>query len=145
MEVFSSLSQLLAPYVIWLGWISLAMFVLSLLLVPALLSRIPPDYFVRQTFDHQSSTKIAGIHYSLLWVGRNLLGTVLILAGVLMLILPGQGLLTIFLGLFVADFPGKKRLERRLVSVPAIHRSINWIREKRGVEELALPPALKRP
>ena len=145
MEVFSTVSQPLVPYLLWLGWISLAMFALSLLMVPALLIRIPADYFASQQFEHQSSTKIAGVHYSFLWVGRNLLGTVLLLAGVLMLILPGQGLLTIFLGLFVADFPGKKRLERKLVAVPAIHRSINWIREKKGVEPLALPPVVSHP
>lgn len=140
MEVLSRLSDLFAPYLIWLGWISLAMFLLSLALVPLLLTRIPADYFVSHGNPDQSSTKIAGIHYSLVWVGRNMLGAVLIVAGILMLILPGQGLLTIFLGLFVADFPGKKKLEKQLVSVPAIHQSINWIREKRGVEHLALPP-----
>lgn len=140
MEVLSRLSELFTPYLIWLGWISLAMFLLSLALVPLLLTRIPADYFVSHGNPDQSSTKIAGIHYPLVWVGRNMLGAVLIAAGILMLILPGQGLLTIFLGLFVADFPGKKKFEKQLVSVPAVRQTINWIREKRGVEHLALPP-----
>ncbi len=140
MQVISAILEMLTPYLVWLGWASLLMFLLSLAIVPMLLIRIPADYFIRHRDSDNQSNKIAGFHYSLLWVGRNTLGLLLIVAGLLMLILPGQGLLTIFLGLFVSDFPGKKGLEKQLVSIPAIHTSINWIREKKGVEHLALPP-----
>ncbi len=56
-----------------------------------------------------------------------------------MLILPGQGLLTIILGVFVADFPGKWTLERKLVTNQNVFNAINWIRNKRGVEHLVFP------
>ena len=140
MDGISQFLEFLTPYLVWMGWASLLMFLASLAVVPMLLTRIPADYFVRQANIDNQSNKIAGFHYSLLWVGRNVLGFVLLVAGVLMLVLPGQGLLTIFLGLFVSDFPGKTALEKQLVSIPAIHTSINWIREKKGVEHLALPP-----
>ena len=56
-----------------------------------------------------------------------------------MLILPGQGLLTIVIGIFVADFPGKQTLERRLVANNKVFRAINWIRAKKGVAALSYP------
>ncbi|MEM7255772.1 MAG: PGPGW domain-containing protein [Pseudomonadota bacterium] len=131
--------QWLTPYMVWLGWASAGLFLLSLVLVPVLLARIPTDYFSRTPQPRIASTKIERIHYSSIWVLRNVIAAVLVLAGVIMLVLPGQGLLTIFLGLVTADFPGKKRLELRLVSHPPIYASINWIRKKKGADRLLLP------
>ena len=76
-----------------------------------------------------------------MWVFRNLVALVLLLAGVAMLLLPGQGLLTIVLGIFIADFPGKRGVERRLVANRKVFDAINWVREKKGVEKLAYPDA----
>jgi len=75
------------------------------------------------------------------WIFRNLAALVLLLAGVAMLLLPGQGLLTIVLGIFIADFPGKRNLERRLVANRKVFDAINWVRDKKGVEKLAHPDA----
>ena len=47
-----------------------------------------------------------------------------------MLVLPGQGLLTIVTGFLFVDYPGKFKLERKMVSYPAILNSLNWIRSK---------------
>ena len=55
-------------------------------------------------------------------------GILLILAGIVMLVIPGQGLLTIFLGVFLMDFSGKYHLERRLIQQKQVRESINWIR-----------------
>lgn len=51
-------------------------------------------------------------------------------AGILMLALPGQGLLTIIIGLVLMDFPGKYYAERWVISRHSILLSINWIRKK---------------
>ncbi|NIV30742.1 MAG: hypothetical protein GWN58_14950, partial [Anaerolineae bacterium] len=67
---------------------------------------------------------------------KNLLGLVLLVAGVAMLVLPGQGLLTIVIALTLLNFPGKYHLERWVVSRPPVYRAINWIRRRRGVAEL---------
>jgi len=123
-------------YLPLLGTVSAITFLLSLAVVPALLARIPVNYFKRVT---PPGPKTAGIHYPLLWVLRNLLALVLITAGIAMLLLPGQGLLTIVLGLFVASFPGKHHLERKLVRNRKIFDAINWVRAKKGVEHLAYP------
>ena len=45
-----------------------------------------------------------------------------------MLVLPGQGLLTIGIGLIVLDFPGKYRLKRRIFRAPRVRQWINRFR-----------------
>ncbi len=61
---------------------------------------------------------------------KNLLGVALVGAGIVMLVLPGQGILTILIGVMLMDFPGKYALEKRLVSRPTVMRSLNWMRAK---------------
>jgi hypothetical protein len=65
-------------------------------------------------------------------LGKNVLGVVFVLAGIAMLILPGQGVLTILAGIMLLDFPGKRTLECRVVSQPAVLKSINWMRQRAG-------------
>ncbi len=49
---------------------------------------------------------------------RNLYGGLLIIAGVIMLFTPGQGLLTLLAGFLLLDFPGKRRTWRKILSYP---------------------------
>jgi len=55
-----------------------------------------------------------------------------------MLVLPGQGLLTILLGVTLVNFPGKYALERRIVSRPSVANTLNRIREAVGRNPLEL-------
>ena len=73
-----------------------------------------------------------------LLVGRNVLGCLLIAAGVAMLVLPGQGVLTILVGTMLVDFPGKRRLERWIVERGPVLRAMNWLRERAGREPFAV-------
>jgi hypothetical protein len=116
----------------WVGGASLVMFVATLLVVPALIVRIPPDYFAHE---HRPKGMWHGRHpvvRGLVLVVKNALGAICIAMGVLMLVLPGQGVLTLLVGFFLLDFPGKYRLERRVVSMPRVLKSINWLRARRG-------------
>src|SRR5262245_54170737 len=63
-------------------------------------------------------------------LAKNFLGAALVLIGILLAIpgIPGQGLLTIFVGIMLLDFPGKRRLELKLIRYPAILRPMNWLR-----------------
>jgi hypothetical protein len=70
---------------------------------------------------------------------KNILGVLFVLLGIVMIFTPGQGLLTIFAGLLLMNFPGKRRLELAIVSRPAIAKAIQWIRKKAGKENLQLP------
>lgn len=136
MQTINDLYSAYGMYLPWLGSVSAVTFLISLALVPTLLAKIPQNYFAKST---NPSPKISGVHYPLVWLLRNLAGLLLILAGVAMLVLPGQGLLTIFLGIFVAEFPGKHVLERKLVSNKKVFQAINWIRARKGVAALAYP------
>ena len=63
---------------------------------------------------------------------RNLLGWMFVVAGVAMLVLPGQGLLSILAGLVLVDFPGKRRFERRLLTSHVVRDAMNWLRRRAG-------------
>ncbi len=123
----------------WLGALSALVFVGSLLAVPWLIVRIPSDYFLRQRhYVDRLGPRHLAWRVAYLAV-KNLLGALLVLAGAAMLILPGQGILTILVGLICLDFPGKFALERCLVRIPPVIASINWMRGKAGREALKLP------
>lgn len=102
----------------WLGAASVVTFVAGLFLVPWLVVRLPADRFL---VDPRATPAGPRRHVALrvlFHVAHNLLGGVLVLAGIAMLVLPGQGILTILLGLSLLDLPGRQRLELALVSRP---------------------------
>jgi hypothetical protein len=113
--------------------------VVSLLVVGIVAVRLPADYFVdpkRRTFhtDHPA-LRILKI------VLKNLLGLVLVALGIALSVpgVPGQGLLTIFLGILLLDFPGKYRVERWFLRRPAILGAINRLRARWAKPPLQLP------
>lgn len=122
----------------WLAVLSAAMFVASLAAMPWLLVRIPPRYFMTDKHPHPWADRHPIIRL-LFSAGKNLLGLALVALGVLMLVLPGQGILTILVGLVLLDFPGKHRVLLWTVSRPTVLKSINWIRAKAGHEPLVVP------
>jgi hypothetical protein len=125
----------------WLSALSVVMFVGSLLLIPWLVVRIPVDYFVRR----QHLIDRWRLRHPLLRIAvlaaKNLCGAVLVLAGIAMLVLPGQGILTIVVGLTLLDFPGKFTLEQKLARQPSVLGAMNWIRAKAHCAPLQSPPA----
>ncbi len=122
-----------------LGLTSLALFVTSLVVFPLVVVNLPGDYFVRDKRDPAHQQRRHPAVWVVLTVAKNILGFVLILAGVAMLVLPGQGILTILVGVALANFPGKFTLERRLVQRPSVGRALNRIRELAGKDPLELP------
>lgn len=116
---------------------------LSLLLVVVLLVRLPATYFLdredRQLWvDHHPVARLA-LHLlkNVAGVGIVALGLLLSLPGI-----PGQGLLTVLIGLMLVDFPGKRRLEKRLVQSPRVRQAIDRLRQRYGKPPLVLddPP-----
>jgi hypothetical protein len=104
----------------------------SLAAVTAVLVSLPPGYFRHDAaaMDWPRSPVLRA-----LWrIGKNLLGLALVALGALLSLpgIPGQGLLTILIGLILLDFPGKRRLERRLVSRPSVLAAINRLRARFG-------------
>ena len=115
-------------FILWLGTISFIIFIFSLLSIKWLVALIPSDYFLNKANSTFKST------YQLIWiitiVVKNIIGYTLIIGGILMLVLPGQGLFTILIGLMLSNYPGKYFIERKFIAIPSILRTINWLRKK---------------
>lgn len=124
----------------WNGWhlaaatigLAVASAVLSIVIVTAALTRLPADYFVnpeaRRPIDRHPVLKVLFI------VLRNLLGYVLIVLGLLLSLpgVPGQGLLTVLMGVMLIDFPGKQRAERWLLTRRGVLTGVNRLRARFG-------------
>lgn len=109
--------------------LSIAGFVGSLIAIPFILVRLPPHYFDERhprpwMENHHPILRMTGL------IIKNVVGLVFLLAGFAMLFLPGQGILTMLIGVSLMDFPGKRRLERKLVGRPAVLKTINMMRAK---------------
>ena len=108
-------------------------FVAGIVGVPLFFTRLPADYFSgRERRALGIETPKRSLIAVLLRVLKNLLGLVLIVCGLAMIVLPGQGLLTIVVGVFFVDFPGKRRLERWLLARGPVLRAINGLRRRAG-------------
>jgi len=120
-----------------LGILSVIFFVGSLIAIPMLLVWLPVDYFDenRPRDRFRNRRPVVRIGFSVL---KNLIGVVFLLAGIAMLVLPGQGVLTILIGISMLDFPGKLKLERRIVGRPAVLQAINSIRTRFGKPPLVI-------
>ena len=117
---------------------SVAMFVLALLAAPLLIIRIPADYFA---YSHRSDADHPSRYHWFRWVwliAKNVVGISLLFFGVLMLVLPGQGILTILISVTLLDFPGKFWLQRWIVTRHGVLESVNWARRKAGKRALIL-------
>lgn len=113
-----------------LGVFSLVTFFGTLIIVPWLVVRIPADYFALEERQVAPWSDQHPVIRWLLLIGKNLLGGILVIMGIIMLVLPGQGLLTILIGFVLLNFPGKYRFERWLVLRRPILRTVNWLRER---------------
>jgi hypothetical protein len=149
----TAVQGLLTPNVLLaLSVFGILSFIAGVVGVPFLFARLPADYFSgreRRAMGLPAPERPALA--VLLRALRNLLGVVLIFCGILMLVLPGQGLLTILVGLFFVDFPGKRRLERWVLAKGPVLRTINGLRRRAGqapIEPRASwvppPPASRR-
>lgn len=117
---------------------SIAVLVASIFVIPLVVARIHPDYFSFDTRPDRSWINLPPTIRITIHVGKNLLGFVLMIAGLAMLALPGPGMVTRLIGFFLLDFPGKYRFEKWMVSRPLIHRPINWLRRRSGRSPLVL-------
>ena len=122
----------------WLIAISALTFVTSIIAVPWMLVRIPARYFMTAQHEHPWADRHPLIRHSFV-IGKNLLGLIFVVLGLLMLVLPGQGILTVLAGLVLVDFPGKERVLLWTISRPAVLKSVNWIRGKANHPPLVVP------
>jgi hypothetical protein len=124
----------------WNGWhvamasvaLGVSTALISLVVVAIVLARLPADFFVnpeaRRPIDRHPVLKV------LLCIVRNLFGYFLIVLGVLLSLpgVPGQGVLTILMGVLLIDFPGKHRAERWLLMRRGVLTAVNTLRSRLG-------------
>lgn len=116
---------------VWGGIFVLCSFVIGNAAVVFLIVKLPSTYFV----DPEPPLFAVDRHPALSWailVGKNVLGVVTVLFGIVLSLpgVPGPGLLTILIGVMLLNFPGKRRLERKLVQLPKVLQGINWLRSR---------------
>ena len=113
----------------WLGIISTVTFFLSLLIIPWIICRLDKNFFLH-LHEHTKKEDEHPAIFILLKILRYFVGSLLLLAGILMLFLPGQGILTMIIGISLLDFPGKRRLVDGILQLHPVQNSLNWIRAK---------------
>jgi hypothetical protein len=91
--------------------------------------RLPRDHFVNPPEEPKGVVAIV----------RNVLGAILILGGIAMLVLPGQGVLAILAGVLLTTFKGKQKLVHKIVQKPKVEQALQWIREKANRPPLEIP------
>ena len=114
-------------------------FAVNLVIVSFILIKLPASYF-QESHPREFWTDRHPILRLIGKIGKNALGVALVLLGVVLSLpgIPGQGLITILLGIMLLDLPGKRRLELKLVSRPRIFNAINKLRHRFGKPALVL-------
>lgn len=120
---------------------SLVLALASLALMPWLLVRLPANVLVLPPPSFRELLRQRPLVVALV-LARNLAGLVLLLLGLAMLFLPGQGLLTILAGLALVDLPGRRRLLIALLRRPSISRAVSRLRARAGQPPLRLEGTL---
>jgi len=119
--------------------LSAASFIVSIIGVPWYVKRLPEDYFSRREQEDLGIERSDRTFWGkLAVVFQNAMGALLVLAGLAMLILPGQGLLTLVVGILMMEFPGKRKLQRRVLAIPAVLKAVNALRKRSGEPPLVV-------
>jgi hypothetical protein len=131
-EKIISWSSMNSDLLFLLGSLSIFILTISVFMMVLIISFLPEDYFKSENRNLISS--VQNSRYPLLkllvLITKNFFGVLLLLSGILMLVLPGQGILTIITGLVFMDYPGKYKFERKLLRQKGVINSINWIRSR---------------
>ncbi|MEZ7990356.1 MAG: PGPGW domain-containing protein [Halioglobus sp.] len=128
MEFLSNWQQPL----LWASGLSLLALIATIVGVPWVVTRLPKDYFVRSERVVWRASFDAPLLSLITSMLKNLLGLLLVVLGLIMLVTPGQGIVTLLIGLLLMNFPGKYHLERWLVLRPGVLKGLNWLRRRQG-------------
>ncbi len=124
---------------LWLFGFSFVTFVAGLFLMPLMAIRIPSDYFARERAPRLQFERRHPALRMVLLTAKNLVGLALAITGVIMLVTPGPGIIALIVGISLMDIPGKRALERRIVSLP------NCLRRTQSVASSLRPSAAGAP
>ncbi|MBU2924791.1 PGPGW domain-containing protein [Colwellia sp. 1_MG-2023] len=101
-----------------------------------IITQMDSQYFIRKEFPNDIANKkkqLTSMSRSITYVislAKVMIGIVLIVSGLVMLVLPGQGIITLLIGLSLVPLPGKNKIEKNLLARKSVQHSLNWIRVK---------------
>jgi hypothetical protein len=114
-------------------------FSFNLAIVSIILVKIPATYFKKSHSrefwkDRSPAVRLLGV------ILKNGLGVLLVALGIVLSLpgVPGQGFLTILLGIMLLDFPGRRKLELKILTRPQVFKAINKLRDRFGKPPLIL-------
>lgn len=104
---------------------------LSFLSIGIVMVKIPENYFS----SHYQQDFLPNSPWLVRWgavILKNILGIILVIIGIILSLpgVPGQGILTILLGLIMLDIPGKRPIEARIIKRPTILAAVNDLRAR---------------
>ena len=107
--------------------VSVTSFIVSILFCTLSIAYLPSDYFL-------PNRRSSRIKHPVLRIGlkclKNLFAVILVIVGIIQIPLPGQGVLTMLIGIIISDIPGKRKLERHIIRSPVILATANSIRSR---------------
>ena len=107
--------------------------------IAVVMVNIPADYFSSHYHPQFMTDKPWIVRWSAV-ILKNIFGFFLVLLGIALSLpgVPGQGVLTILLGLIMLDIPGKRPLEAKIIKRPAVQKSIDKLRARFNKPPLTL-------
>lgn len=117
----------------------LASLIISFIAIGIVMVKIPENYFST----HYQKDFMPNSPWLVRWgavILKNILGIILIIIGIILSLpgVPGQGILTILLGLIMIDIPGKRPIEAKIVKRPTVLSAVNNLRAKYNKPPLIL-------
>ncbi len=128
MDVFSALLAIAEEHAAVLLLVSIATLVMTFVMLPIMITRLPKNYFVEEHRPPPMSRHLV-VHLFMM-AAKNVVGLAFVVLGIILLFLPGQGVLTLFIGLTIMNYPGKFALERWLAMRPRVLPALNWLRAR---------------
>ena len=121
-----------------LGISSIIFFIGTLITVPLIIINLPSGYFLEDRTCLSSRRRTSRVLYL---VAKNILGGVFIIAGLVMLFVPGQGLLTLAIGFMLISLPNKRMLALYIIRRQGVRAIINRMRARAAKPPLEIPDA----
>jgi hypothetical protein len=117
----------------------LASLLISFAAIGIVMVKIPANYFS----SHYKQDFLPNSSWAVRWgavILKNILGLLLIGLGIVLSLpgVPGQGILTILLGLIMIDVPGKRPLEAKIIKRPTVLAAVNNLRGRYNKPPLEL-------
>jgi hypothetical protein len=124
----------------WIGALSTIIFLIILFAIPIFIVKLPSDFFIRQNLPKPLLASRKHTVIRLIYVIiKNVIGVMIIFAGIAMLFLPGQGVMTVIIGISLLNIRGKRRIVLAFVCRSFVIQSLNRLRTRFNKPTFSIP------